>query len=63
MSIKRRVIKLETGSGGLFPLPNTSDLSKFSDNQLAYLITGDPKIKAAELTDEFLRRIIACSTC
>ena len=57
MSIKRRVTKLETGSHGLFPLPNTSDLSQFSDDQLAYVITGDPKIKHSDLTDEYLRGV------
>ena len=58
MSIKGRVTKLETRrSRGLFPLPNTGDLSQFSDDQLAYLITGDPKIKASDLTDEYLRGV------
>ena len=58
MSIKGRVTKLETrGSPGLFPLPNTGDLGQFSDDQLAYVITGDPKIKASDLTEEYLCRI------
>ena len=60
MSIRNRVVRLETGSPGIFPIPNR--VGDCTDDQLAYLITGDPDTKASELSDDYLARATAVIT-
>ncbi len=69
MSIKSRVIHLEKGARGLFPLPTSSELTRYTDDQLTYTIlqgvyevTGDPEhmpvLPLPEITEEALLHVV-----